>query len=235
MAGRSAWHRDSEGRIYACDPARHAVLRWTPERGRSGRLDERDGRSADELAELGRLRRRMARTTSPTPVAGRLAMGASTSSARDAPSVLTSESVDFPNGLAVTPDGRELWVLESTPGRLVAFDLRSDGSAGPRRVLADLPGHRARRHRLRRRRLDPHRLLPTRRRAAAGTRRRAWRSWPRTPRARSWRHPPTAPSSGPALDTIAVPNIGRWHVTRFRVPGLVGEPLFYPTPGQLGG
>ena len=47
---------DSEGRIYACDPARHAVLRWTPGRGdpvvwTSGTAD-----SADELAELGRLR-----------------------------------------------------------------------------------------------------------------------------------------------------------------------------------
>ena len=32
------------------------------------------------------------------------------------------------------------WILESTPGRLVACDIRSDGSAGPRRVLAELPG-----------------------------------------------------------------------------------------------
>ena len=33
--------------------------------------------------------------------------------------VWTTESRDFPNGLAVSPDGRELWVLESTPGCLV--------------------------------------------------------------------------------------------------------------------
>ena len=39
---------------------------------------------------------------------------------------------------------------------------------------------------------------------------------------------------GPGLATIAVPNIGRWHVTRFRVPGLTGVPLFYPTDEQLG-
>ena len=40
--------------------------------------------------------------------------------------------------------------------------------------------------------------------------------------------------TGPALATIVVPNIGRWHATRFRVPGLVGVPLFYPTAEQLG-
>jgi sugar lactone lactonase YvrE len=39
---------------------------------------------------------------------------------------------------------------------------------------------------------------------------------------------------GPALETVAVPNIGRWHVTRFRVPGLSGVPLSYPTADQLG-
>jgi hypothetical protein len=31
-----------------------------------------------------------------------------------------------------------------------------------------------------------------------------------------------------------VPNIGRWHVTRFTIPGLVGVPLHYPTRDQLG-
>ena len=39
---------------------------------------------------------------------------------------------------------------------------------------------------------------------------------------------------GPDRDIVAVPDIGRWHVTRFRVPGLVGAPPFYPTPDQLG-
>jgi gluconolactonase len=39
---------------------------------------------------------------------------------------------------------------------------------------------------------------------------------------------------GPELRTVVVPNIGRWHVTRFAVPGLAGVPLFYPTPQQLG-
>jgi hypothetical protein len=34
--------------------------------------------------------------------------------------------------------------------------------------------------------------------------------------------------TGPELDTIVVPNIGRWHLTRFRVDGLRGVPPQYP-------
>ena len=47
--------------------------------------------------------------------------------------------------------------------------------------------------------------------------------------------PTNALFAGPGLEDILVPNIGRWHVTRFRVPGLAGVPLFYPTRDQIGG
>jgi sugar lactone lactonase YvrE len=40
--------------------------------------------------------------------------------------------------------------------------------------------------------------------------------------------------TGPGLTTVVVPNIGRWHATRFTIPGLAGVPLFYPTREQLG-
>ena len=40
--------------------------------------------------------------------------------------------------------------------------------------------------------------------------------------------------AGPDRDTMLVPNIGRWHVTRFRVPGLIGAPLFQPTRELMG-
>ena len=41
--------------------------------------------------------------------------------------------------------------------------------------------------------------------------------------------------AGPDRGDIVVPNIGRWHVTRFRVEGLTGVPLFLPTREQIGG
>lgn len=224
---------DSEGRIYACDPARHAVLRWTPGRG-----DPVVWTSGTDAAPM----------SSPNwgafgPDGAYYVSDSGGWKARDGriyvvregrTRVLTTGSVDFPNGLAVTPDGGELWVLESTPGRLIAFDLRSDGSAGPRRVLADLPG------------TVPDGIAF----AADGSiliacyRPDVVLRWhPATglevvaedPEGTILAAPTNCAFTGPALDSIAVPNIGRWHVTRFGVPGLVGERLFYPTPGQLGG
>ena len=46
----------------------------------------------------------------------------------------------FPNGACVTPAGDALLVLESTTPALVRVPIRSDGSAGDREVIAELPG-----------------------------------------------------------------------------------------------
>ena len=147
--------------------------------------------------------------------------------------IWTRESVDFPNGLALSPDGRELWVLESTPGRLVRFTIRADGTAGPRKVLVELPG------------TVPDGIafatdgsvviacyrpdVVLRWRAELGVQILAG-----DPEGTALAAPTNCVFYGPDLATIAVPNLGRWHVTRFRVPGLSGVPLFYPTVEQLG-
>jgi gluconolactonase len=148
-------------------------------------------------------------------------------------SLWTDECVEFPNGLAVTPDGGELWVLESTPGRLVAFDIRSDGSAGPMRVLLDLTGH------------VPDgiafagdgSILITCYRPDVVLR---WQPGSRPevvaedPEGTVLAAPTNCAFIGPDLATVAVPNIGRWHITRFTIPGVTGAPLFYPTSDELG-
>ncbi len=46
----------------------------------------------------------------------------------------------FPNGMAVTPDGRTLLVAESYGAGLTAFDIEADGTLARRRVWADLNG-----------------------------------------------------------------------------------------------
>jgi sugar lactone lactonase YvrE len=46
----------------------------------------------------------------------------------------------FPNGMAVTPDGRTLICAESHTGRLTAFDIAADGSLENRRVWAMIEG-----------------------------------------------------------------------------------------------
>ncbi len=46
----------------------------------------------------------------------------------------------FPNGMAITPDGRALIVAETVGRRLTAFDIAGDGSLSGRRVFADVGG-----------------------------------------------------------------------------------------------
>ena len=45
--------------------------------------------------------------------------------------------IQFPNGMAITPDNRTLIISESFAGRLTAFDIGADGSLSGRRVFAE--------------------------------------------------------------------------------------------------
>ncbi|WBB76201.1 SMP-30/gluconolactonase/LRE family protein [Micromonospora sp. WMMD1128] len=49
---------------------------------------------------------------------------------------LVAGDLAFPNGMALTPDGRTLIVAESYAGQLTAFDVAADGTLGGRRVWA---------------------------------------------------------------------------------------------------
>ena len=49
-----------------------------------------------------------------------------------------ADNVEFPNGMAVTPDDSTLIVAESYAKRLTAFDIASGGGLSRRRVWADL-------------------------------------------------------------------------------------------------
>lgn len=55
-------------------------------------------------------------------------------------SVWTTETSNFPNGACLTPEGDALLVLESCTPALVRVPISADGSAGPREVVAELPG-----------------------------------------------------------------------------------------------
>jgi sugar lactone lactonase YvrE len=45
--------------------------------------------------------------------------------------------IQFPNGMAITPDNRTLIIAESFAGRLTAFDIDPDGGLSGRRVFAE--------------------------------------------------------------------------------------------------
>ena len=55
---------------------------------------------------------------------------------------MVAGDVWFPNGMAVTPDGRTLLLAETPAERLTAFTISNDGSLTDRRVFAALDGVR---------------------------------------------------------------------------------------------
>jgi sugar lactone lactonase YvrE len=59
---------------------------------------------------------------------------------RDGVVRVAADKLSFPNGMAITPDGRTLIVAESFAAQLSAFKIETDGSLTGRRVWAALPG-----------------------------------------------------------------------------------------------
>jgi sugar lactone lactonase YvrE len=53
---------------------------------------------------------------------------------------IVADTVAFPNGMAITPDGAALLVAESFASRVTAFDIEEDGSLVNRRVWAEIDG-----------------------------------------------------------------------------------------------
>lgn len=53
---------------------------------------------------------------------------------------VAASDLSFPNGPAITEDGRTLIVAETFASRLTAFTIGADGSLSDRRVFAPLPG-----------------------------------------------------------------------------------------------
>lgn len=223
---------DADGRIYACDSVKKAVLRWTPT---TGALDVVSTGAPDRPFAAPNWGAFGPDGTYYVSDSGgwKMRNGAILAMRAGRTQVWTSSSVDFPNGLAVSPNGRELWVLESTPGRLVRFRIENDGSAGPREVLAELPGT-----------VPDGIAFATDGSVLIACYRPdvvlSWRSdlgiavLAEDPEGTALAAPTNCVFYGPGLSQIAVPNIGRWHVTNFHVEGLAGVPLYYPTADQLG-
>jgi sugar lactone lactonase YvrE len=54
--------------------------------------------------------------------------------------VVAAPDLAFPNGIALTPDGRTLLVSETFAEHITAYDVAADGSLSGRRVWAQVPG-----------------------------------------------------------------------------------------------
>ena len=144
----------------------------------------------------------------------------------------TDESCGFPNGCCLSTDGSRLYVVESVPGAIVEIPIAGDGGAGERRVLCDLgiavP--------------DGVACTSDGGLVIACYRPDAIYRWhpadglsilAADPRGTVLAAPTNVVFTGEGLDTLVVPNLGRWHLTRGRL-GVAGVPLHYPTAEQLG-
>ena len=52
--------------------------------------------------------------------------------------IFSTESVNFPNGCAVSSDGTKLFVVESVPSAICEITINPDGTAGTRKILIEL-------------------------------------------------------------------------------------------------
>jgi len=140
---------------------------------------------------------------------------------------------NFPNGMALSEDEQTLYVLESNPAALVEIPILGNGAAGERRVIAELPGtvpdgvavtsdgqfviacYR------------PDAILLV---SATGE----VQTLAEDPKGTVLAAPTNVTFIGAGLDTMVVPNLGRWHMSTFSVPGVTGIPLAYPSRDAIG-
>lgn len=131
---------DSKTRIYCCDVAQRALLRFDP--------DTRDF----AVYSNGTTDRPMVNPNWPVfDSSGNLYVTDSGHWKKDdgcifrvdqsgGTQVWTDVTSNFPNGACISADERTLFVLESCTPALVAIAIAPDGAAGERRVVAELPG-----------------------------------------------------------------------------------------------
>ena len=147
--------------------------------------------------------------------------------------VWSRESENFPNGCALSSDEDRLFVAESYPSAIVSILIRSDGSAGDREVLCELgesvPDGVAVT-------TDGSLVISCYRPDAlyVWNERSGLQLLAQDVRGTVLAAPTNAVFMGEELHTIVVPNLGRWHLTRFR-SHLRGIPLCYPSRDLIDG
>ena len=219
---------DGHGRAYACDIPGHRVVRVDP--------------SADtvETWSAGPADRPFVTPNYPVFAAdGRLFVSDSGTWGADNGSVvviepggsartLSTEPASYTNGMCMTPDGRYLYVVESSLPGVSRLPLLADGRAGPRELVVEMP------------RTVPDGvafaadgpLLITCYRPDAVY---SWDGHRLEILVEDWTGLVlSAPTNicfiGEGLDVLVSSNLAGWHVTRIDA-GLAGAPLHYPRLG----
>jgi gluconolactonase len=216
---------DAARNVYACDLANHAVMRVAP-----------DGTVTTYSA--GAPGRAMATPNYPVfDAAGNLYISDSGGWRRDdgclfrirpggVTELVSAELTAFPNGMALHPDGRHLYVVLSQLPGVVRVELRADGTVGRPEPVVELPRH------------VPDglafdvagnlyiacytpdvifRLDP------AGNLNKLAEDWQSV----TFATPTNVAFCGPERRTLVVASLSRWHLTKGQV-AVSGQPLHYP-------
>lgn len=219
---------DGDGAVYACDSARHAVVRIAP-----------DG--AVTTYSKGTTERPMVTPNYPVFAADGTLYVSETGNWKGNDGCLyrvrpggATETVGegvtaFPNGLALEPCGGHLYVVLSTLPGVVRVALGDDGSVGPPESMVELPRH------------VPDGLafdVEGNLYIACYTPDAIYRLSPSGQLdllAEDWESvilatPTNVAFCGPERRTLVVASLSRWHLTRGEMP-IPGQPLHYPRFG----
>jgi gluconolactonase len=220
---------DGDGHIYACDFAKACVWRVDPATGAHVLFCDRLGDQPLRAPNWGAFGPDGSYYVSDSGGFGTADGCVGVVRPGAAGALWTDAAPRVPNGLAVTPEGDALVVVESNPSpRLVRVPIRSDGSAGAPELLATFPATEW-----------PDGVACAEGGALVVSCYRPDRIYLWTPAAglSVLAEDPlgvilAAPTNiafyGAELDEILSTNLGRWHLTR--VPaGIRGTRLHYPT------
>jgi gluconolactonase len=138
----------------------------------------------------------------------------------------SDEAPGYTNGLALEPAGSALLVVESTLPGVSRIPVRSDGTAGTREVVVELPRSVPDGLAF----ADDGTLLISCYRPDAV---RTWKDGVLGTLAEDWRGialcaPTNVAFAGPGLDVLIAANLGGHHLTRLEGAGLTGAPLHRP-------
>ena len=131
-----------DGTLLVVAMARRALLEVTARRARSGRdlTGLTKVRANDLVVDAGGRRVRQQLRLRPAGGAPRRRRRCWSGSSPTARRAWRPRTCVFPNGMALTEDGRTLVVAETYGARLTAFDVDAAGALSGRRVFAETPG-----------------------------------------------------------------------------------------------
>ena len=143
---------DAEGRLLACEHGDRRVSRLEPSGGKITIVDSYQGKRLNSPNDLivrsngdlyftdpaYGLHRRYDDPSRELPFCGVFLVRAGVREA-----VLLSDELQYPNGLALTPDEQSLYVTESNPKRaiILRYRLQPDGTLADGRIVRDLSEH----------------------------------------------------------------------------------------------